>query len=200
MANTIDIQQLYVAYFNRPADAAGLTYWSGVLDTNPNALQDISRAFAASAEYRAEYVGDSNREIVDEVYENLFNRDADAAGLNYWTDLLNRNIVTIDNVVAEISAAAVGNDKIVFDGKVAVAALFTERLDLPNEQAAYAGNAAIDLVEDFLETIKDQATVTAALSTGAVDWVISRVLGANTFGADIELVGVQTDIEPAPVF
>lgn len=197
---TLDIQKLYVAYLSRPADTAGLTYWNGVLASNPDGLQDIARAFSTSAEYRAEYAGDSNREIVDDVYENLFGRDPDAAGLNYWTDLLDRNVITIDNVVTQISRAAVGTDQVVFAGKIAAASLFTERLDLPNEQAAYAGNTANDLAEDFLETIKDPASALAALNTGTVDAWIARIVGANTFGTDVDLVGVQTGVEPAPVF
>jgi hypothetical protein len=44
-------QQLYVAYFNRPADALGLAYWM----TKDAAA--ASTAFASSAEYAATYAG-----------------------------------------------------------------------------------------------------------------------------------------------
>ncbi|HEX8787691.1 MAG TPA: DUF4214 domain-containing protein, partial [Telluria sp.] len=55
-----EVEQLYVAYFSRPADPAGLTYWANVLGTNPNGYQTISAAFAGSAEYQAAYAGMDN--------------------------------------------------------------------------------------------------------------------------------------------
>lgn len=198
--NLLKIQSLYVSYFNRPADPAGLKYWNDVLTSNPGSLKDIARTFALSAEFRLEHADDSNREIVEEIYENLFGRDPETGGLNYWTDLLDRKVITIDNVATHISSAAIGLDKVIFDGKVAAANLFTQRLDLPREQAAYQGNAALDLAEDFLETIKDQASLTTALATDTVDFWISRIVTGNPFGSDVVLVGVQTDAEPVPLF
>lgn len=198
---TFDIQKLYVTYFGRPADSAGLDYWTGILAANPNGLQDISRAFMASSEYRAEYAGDSNRDIIDDIYENLFERDAQAADLNYWSGLLDRNEITIDTLVEQIANGATGSDKVVFEGKVALATMFTERLDLPSEQAAYAGERAIDLAEDFLETVRDQATLDAALNPAVVDYWIARMTGAQGAGAEqAALVGVQVDPELLPVF
>ena len=35
------VQQLYVAYFSRPADVAGLAYWTNILATNPSGYQMI---------------------------------------------------------------------------------------------------------------------------------------------------------------
>lgn len=196
--STFDVQKLYVAYFGRPADSAGLDFWTGVVTDNRATIDDVSRAFASSAEYRAEYAGDSNRDIVDDIYENLFGRDADLVGLNYWTDQLNRGVITIDNAVTKIAEGATGNDKVIFEGKVALATMFTERLDLPGEQAAYTGERAIDLAEDLLEIVRDQATADAALNPAVVDFWIARIVAGQTGQAS--LVGVQVDAEPLPVF
>ncbi|MBC3910326.1 DUF4214 domain-containing protein, partial [Undibacterium sp. NL8W] len=48
MANTAaDIQKLYIAYFNRPADPSGLAYWMAQSFT----LNQIADSFSKQAEY-----------------------------------------------------------------------------------------------------------------------------------------------------
>ncbi len=43
------IQKLYVAYFRRPADAAGLAYWESVVTAAKGSPTSGAAAFAASA-------------------------------------------------------------------------------------------------------------------------------------------------------
>ena len=119
------VQQLYVAYFSRPADVAGLAYWTNILATNPDGYQMISANFASSAEYKAMYAGQDNRAVVSTVYQHLFGRPAETAGVDYWAKALDNKVITIDNVVTQIAAGAQSTDKIAYDGKVAVAAVFT---------------------------------------------------------------------------
>ena len=42
---TADIQKLYVAYFNRPADYKGLSFWNTVLN-NGSSIEFVSETFA----------------------------------------------------------------------------------------------------------------------------------------------------------
>ena len=171
-ANTFAVQKLYIAYFSRPADAAGLDYWVKAVGSNPNALQEASAAFATSKEYRDTYAGLDNRAKVMEVYDNLFSRAGDTAGVDYWTNLLNSNKVTIDNMVTEIAKGAQGNyDGVILNGKVSAAAVFTERLDLPSEKTAYSGAAANKIAVDWIATIKDLQSGAANNDPGVVDGV-----------------------------
>lgn len=199
--NVLDVQKLYVSYFSRPADPGGLQYWTNALTTNPGALQELSRQFSLSQEYRDNFAGMDNRGIVSEVYQNLFGREAEAAGVNYWADLLDRNAISIDNVVTNIAAGAAGNDRVAFNGKVAVATQFTERLDQPNEVTAYAGDAANDLAVEFLATVKDLTSAATAMDPGVVDSWIARIVTAHGTGFEgAALIGVQTETYSAPVF
>lgn len=190
----LDIQELYVAYFNRPADVAGLDYWKDALDANPDALQELSHNFSTSQEYRDTFAGMDNRAVVNEVYMNLFGRAAETAGVDYWANLLDNRMVTIDNVVTQIADGAEGQDEVAFMGKIAAAALFTDRLDEPNEMAAYKGDAANDIATEFLATIKDLSSAADALDTDVVDAWIDRIVDAHTAG-ETALVGVQTGVE-----
>jgi hypothetical protein len=189
-----EVQKLYVAYFSRPADVQGLNYWTGILQNNPAGYELISHTFATSPEYQQAYSGMNNSQVVNAIYQHLFSRSAEAGGLAYWTDLLDRHVVTVDNAVRDISKAAVNQDKFAYDAKVAVAGAFTTRLDLPSEQKAYAG-ANNKLAIDYVANVKDLQTAAAGMDPGNIDGVINKML-ANPVGVDghAQLVGV-TDMQ-----
>ena len=81
-ATATELQQLYIAYFGRAADPTGLDYWTGQGTT--------TKAFAAHMyaqnEFKSVYGSLSTENQVNQIYQNLFDRDADAAGLLYWTN------------------------------------------------------------------------------------------------------------------
>lgn len=52
-----DIQKLYVAYFGRPADPAGLAFWETQVEAANGSTAAVSAQFAASAEYKSTYAG-----------------------------------------------------------------------------------------------------------------------------------------------
>jgi Domain of unknown function (DUF4214) len=188
-----EVQKLYVAYFSRPADTAGLAYWANILATNPNGYQQISASFAGSQEYRDTYAGMDNSAIVGAVYQHLFGRPAESAGVQYWANLLNQHTITIDNVVTQIAAGAQGSDKFAYDAKVAVAGAFTAHLDLPEEQKAYSGAAANKIAIDYLAAVHDLMSASAGMDPGNIDLTISKIVSGGTsgFAGDAaQLVGV----------
>lgn len=197
--DVIEIQKLYVAYFGRPGDPIGIDYWTDVLDDNGPTLADVSAWFAASQEYSGEYAGLNNRAIVTEVYDNLFGRAAETAGVDYWAGLMDRGVISIKDVVEHISEAAIGNDSVVFNGKVAAASLFAARLDRPAEMLAYSGQAANDIAMEFLATIRDLSSAANALDPAVVDGYIDRIVAAQGPGpGDVGLVGVAPTPELVP--
>lgn len=198
--DVIEVQKLYVAYFGRPGDPDGIEHWTDALDANAITLADVSDSFAASQEYRDTYAGLDNRTIVNDVYENLFGRAADEAGLNYWTNLMDRGVISIDDVVRDVSEAAVGIDSTAFNGKVAAASMFTLRLDEPSEVAAYQGDAAKQISMDFLATVKDLGSAADALKPDVVDAWIDRIVDAHTAAAQaVQLVGQAPVAEALPI-
>ncbi|QOY93842.1 DUF4214 domain-containing protein [Massilia sp. UMI-21] len=181
-ANTTAVQKLYISYFSRPADAAGLTYWTTQLASNPNALQELSRQFSVSQEYIDTYAGMDTRAKVAEVYDNLFGRQAETAGVDYWANLLNNNQITVDNMVTQIAAGAQGSDLFAYNAKVSAATEFTAHLDLPTEQTAYSGMAANKIAVDWIAGIKDLQSAAMAMDPGVIDSVIARIVGGGTTG------------------
>ena len=167
-------QQLYVAYFNRPADTIGLAYWM----TKDAAA--ASAAFSVSAEYVATYAGMSNAQIVNAIYTNLFGRGAEPAGLTYWGAALSAGTVSVSNAVTAIAAGAQGTDKVAYDSKVTAATAFTAALDTSAEIIGYSGVGANNAAKAWMNTITDAATATAASSATVLNASIATVVAAGT--------------------
>jgi hypothetical protein len=171
-----EVQKLYVAYFSRPADTAGLSFWTNVLATDPNGYQKISAAFSTSAEYKAAYAGMDNRAVVTAVYSHLFGRAAESAGVDFWSHALDTKAMTVDNMVTQVAAGAQGNDLLAYNAKVAVSTAFTERLDQPVEAKAYTGDHANQIAVDFIATVKDLQSAATARDPGMIDSVINHIV------------------------
>ena len=172
-----EVQKLYVAYFSRPADPAGLTYWANVLQASPSGWQQMSAQFSTSAEYKAVYAGMDNRAIVAEVYDNLFGRAPEAAGLDYWVGELNRGAISIDNVVTQVAAGSQNLDRTVFNGKVSIAETFTAHVNTDAEIAAYRGVAANNIAIDYLDGVNSLETIAMYRDPGPIDATIARIVG-----------------------
>lgn len=133
---------LYVAYFDRAPDPAGLQFWIDQLD-NGRDFSTISQDFADSAEAQAiyPYLSDDNDlgtispiAFITNIYANLFGRVPDQAGLEFWTGVLESGSVAPGDMVEAISLGAVDNlngngffDRSVLDNKIECARYFTEQ-------------------------------------------------------------------------
>lgn len=174
------VQQLYVAYFGRPADVAGLDYWTNVVETNKGSTTAVSANFALSAEYTAAFAGMSNTQIVDKIYSNLFGRPADTAGRDYWVGLLTAGTIKVATIVADVANGAQTTDKEIIENKVAGATAFTTALDLPAEQAGYNGTAALNLAKTFIAGITTDASLATAIAPATLNTTVAGVVAAGT--------------------
>jgi len=179
MATQFDtqLQQLYVAYFNRPADPDGLAFYAGHLTTGATTLAAISASFAASAEYRAEYNQVTNAGVVTAVYQNLFGHAPDAAGLAFYTKALDDRTMTVDTMVTWIANGAQSTDKVAYDSKVNVAVAFTNALDTAEEKAGYNVPAAQEAAKEMLAGITTAAQATTAIA--GIDAQVDAVIDAG---------------------
>lgn len=114
--STTQIQQLYTAYLNRPVDAAGLEYWKeqnvSMADLRANLAND------AQPEY-VELYGDRTRaELVEAIYQNMFGRSAEPAGIEYWVNGEGSTVPAsqLQQLFIEAASAA---DRLTFNERVA---------------------------------------------------------------------------------
>ncbi|MGZ8357353.1 MAG: Ig-like domain-containing protein [Telluria sp.] len=78
MSTPAFVEQLYLSFFGRAADAAGRAYWSQALDAGVMSAAEMTRLFLDSAEFAAAV------EPVARLYYSAFDRIPDAAGLGFW--------------------------------------------------------------------------------------------------------------------
>ena len=128
--NTDAVQRLYVAYFNRPADPASLTVYEAMLPTDREATQAELEAiaetyFSPSSEYQNLYSGMSNAQVINQLYQNLFGREAEAEGLLHWTGKLQDGSETFASIALQLTYSAQGTDLDSINGKITAAAAFT---------------------------------------------------------------------------
>ncbi len=193
MANTAaDIQKLYIAYFNRPADPNGLTYWMAQGLT----LGQIADSFSKQAEYATVFAGKTTEDTVNTIYNNLFGHKADVAGLNYWTGQLLNGKVTLGQAALAILGGATGADKVAVDSKVAAATSFTTAIDTNEEIVAYSLPSNTALAKDWLSKVLDSATQASQIAVQ--DAVLTSIV--NGGGVKDFTLTSNTDIATAENF
>lgn len=98
--------RLYQAAFNRTPDKGGLGFWINAMD-NGTSLQSVAQGFTLTNEYKEAY-GDSlsNRELVAKYYQNILHRAPEAAGLDFWSGVLDKKQASVAEVLAGISESA----------------------------------------------------------------------------------------------
>ena len=77
-ASIAEVQKAYVAYYGRPADPAGLEYWATRVDAE-GGIDALVSEFGNSAEASARFGALSQSDAVDEIYQQIFGRAAEAA-------------------------------------------------------------------------------------------------------------------------
>jgi len=209
------VQSLYVAYFGRPAEPAGLTYWTG--QTNAT-VAEVSAAFAQQTEYTSVYGGLTRSQTVSQLYQNLFGRSAAADELNYW---VNSGDITVDRMALALVNGASGTDRLLLDSKVQYASALTSSasstatvsslntaFDTPATavvingagyatQAAYLTAIGISATSTASQVATAQATYLAA-ATAAQNAVTNPVFAATGSTPATGLGNGQTVITAAP--
>ncbi|MDF2466745.1 MAG: hypothetical protein K0Q43_4980, partial [Ramlibacter sp.] len=189
------LESLYLAYFGRPADFDGLVFYT----SNPNFdIWSVAAAFSASPESQALYgTGVAPNFIsaatINAIYQNLFNRDAEPAGLSYWAGEVASGRLTAAGAAYGILLGAQNDDAIAVANKLAASAAFTAALDTAPEIIGYTGDDAAAAARAWLATVSaDPATLTAALA--GVDAAVAAVVAVGgTIGPSYTLTtGVDT--------
>lgn len=179
---TAQVQQAYVAFFNRPADLAGLNYWT----SSPAAsVANLLDAFSKTPEYTSLYSNMNSTQLVNAVYQNLFGRPVESVdALNYWVGLLDKGTVTLGSIAATVADLAITNktaDGTLVSNKVAAATAFTTSLSTASNATAAtayatANSTGLQAVKNWLAAVtSDATTLTNATSTTTLDSLLSTV-------------------------
>nr|WP_298410239.1 DUF4214 domain-containing protein [uncultured Halomonas sp.] len=119
------VQQLYVAYYGRPGDRDGLSYWADRVEEEGEG--NIIDAFGESQEFYQRYGSLDETTLVNNLYQQIFGRDADEGGLAYYVKALTDGIKSLSEIALTISNAAQGKDVEVMKGRLEIADAYTEK-------------------------------------------------------------------------
>jgi len=125
-ATSTQLQELYVAYFGRAADPTGLDYWTEQGITQAAFAADMY----AQNEFSSAYGSKTVEAQVNQIYKNLFDREADVAGLTYWTQEINLGNLQVAEIATHLIWAAQNNsgsaaDKTALSNRTAAAIAYT---------------------------------------------------------------------------
>jgi len=156
------VQEMYVAYYGRPADPGGLEWWSGKLSDASGNLNEIIESFGSSDEYQQRFAGFSDEVLVNNIFLQVLGRDADAAGLDFYVGKISSGDMTLATLALNVANGIEegGSDDAVFRNKLEVADAYTQAVD--EGQFSYTD---IDSAKRILDDVDDsEASRTAALS------------------------------------
>lgn len=177
------VQQLYIAYFGRPADTVGLAYWAGQIDAANGSIAAVQAGFSASAESTALFGNKSTIDKVTAIYQNAFGRAPEPAGLAYWVAQLDSGKVTQAQASWTIQQSAGAGDAAAVQNKLTAAQAFTAQIDTTAEIQGYQGDAAAASARAFLATVtQSNATATAAVNGAAAALNTAVAASANASG------------------
>lgn len=188
----ITVEEIFIALFGRPVDPEGLNFFNDATDKGKdlNKIGDLS----ASEEYQSRFFNKSNAERIDTIYNDLFGRNAEPEGLNFFLGRLESGVQSLNTIAIDIISGALGTDRTIIDNKLAAAQKFFDALDTPAKIAAYAGLEAAVAARDFLAVVtKDTASIPSeAEAVEAVKQLLSLGNDTGSGGAVITL-SIDTD-------
>jgi hypothetical protein len=182
-----EIVKLYVGYYNRAPDPAGLNFWIASFDKGFS-LAAMAVDFSTQAETLKNYPFFLNatpsradyEAFLTSVYANLFAKTPDAPGLKFWADNLVAKTFNVGEVISQLIAGATTSpDKDVVANKVAVGVDFYIKA---NAQPVYVFDA-----DDIATATQIQKNVTADVSSVATAKAATDayINGLNTLSTNL---------------
>ncbi len=174
--------KLYVATFNRASDRAGFNYWATQLSNTSMTIDQIASSFFDQPETQLLYKDLGTSAFIDAIYQNLFNRDSDEAGKEYWQGELDKGNISKNMFILAVMNGANGSDKDILDNKTKVAEYFTIT------QSANDTELAKKILENINETNLSVTNITDELDKLyyypldgmiGVDWIIHESSESN---------------------
>ncbi len=150
------VYMMYVGYFGRPPAPTGLEYFVDILDDNENGLAVLFDDFWEADETQENYAGLSLAESVDQVFNQLFGRNAEPEGRDFWVSELEAGNTSLPALAADVAFSAEadgGADADVLNAKIATSMLWTNALDTQAELDAFDTEAGRETARDLLSTI-----------------------------------------------
>jgi len=213
------VEQLYVAYFGRPADPAGLVNFENALaqidapttvaalaaDYSTNAaIKSLVDTFSTSKESQTLYGSGTTQQFVTAIFVNVLNRQPASGGLTYWSNAIDVDGLSKGDAALGIMAGALANtttqglqDTALINNRISVASYFSGQVSALNAVSAYSGSSAATAARTFLSGVTSSST--AASYDPAVVTAVQALLSAVASSFTGNYCGVTTGTYPGSV-
>ena len=185
------VQELYVAYFGRPADPNGLVNFENALQnagaptditglaqaySSNQAVKTLIDSFGTSKESQTLYGAGSTEDFVKAVFQNVLGRQPASSGLSYWSGAISSGSLSQSDAALAIMSGAATNsshssqgqtDQTLVNNRLSVAANFTAQVSTQNAVTYYSGSAAAQSARNMLALVDSTTIVTSFQSTVA---------------------------------
>lgn len=146
-------QKLFVAFYNRPGDSAGIQFWANQIDSANGSLAGIIDAFADSAEAASLFTANqSTEDRINTIYQNILGRDADPDGLAFYAGQINSGDLTLPRLSLNILEGVTGADIATLTNRLSAANAFTN--EVQSQSLNYVGNEAAAIARTYLRSIQ----------------------------------------------
>lgn len=186
----ISLEGIYVAYFGRAADPAGLSYWLGQ-ESAGSSDSTIALQFVPQTETLALYPAlntpatlesspSSQASFITSVYQNLFGHAPDPAGLSYWQAQLTAG-ANPGFMVYQIIIGATGTDATTVANRETVSSNYTNAITAhTNPPLSWNGNTDPAQSRAIITTINSTAATVTTAATYIAQDIGNDVTGTNS--------------------
>ena len=188
---TTEIQQIYIGYLGRAADKAGLDYWVEQITSDALTLEQLRANITnEQQEYTDGYGKLSRSELVDQVYQTLFERAPDDAGKEYWVSGDGKD-VNADQLIKAFLDGASTDDQTILNNKTEVAEYYTAAAGTNYDKTA-ATTTIGDVTADPATVTTAKGTVDTTLKTD-ITYTLTADMTSVTEGNAVTFTVTATD-------
>ncbi len=199
---------LYVATFGRAPDPDGIQYWQDRFDSGELDLAGVASNMMMSTEAQTRFPGGlDNADLISVIYNNLFDREPDAEGLNYWVEQMETGAMSREMAIAYIvegARAPTGdpNDAVILNERVSAAREYLEQVEAGlrgfsmNEADSVVGNITRDIIADPAPPEPDPVAPAPSPDPGDFPFtIISETPTLDSSGYDIMYFNINDVLE-----
>ena len=157
-----DVEAMYLAYYGRPGDPEGVTYWAERLESVDGDMDEIIDAFGTSEEYTERFSTLDNETLINNIYQQLFGRDADSGGLAFYVERLESGMASLPSIALQIYDGRDGLDRVIIANKLTVAHAFTDHVE--DNGLSYGSNLIDDAIALMASVDENNDSLSSAVA------------------------------------
>jgi len=161
----------YIAYYGRPADVAGLKWWAKELERTNGNIWPLIDDFSNTPENQRRFGNKNQRDMVNGLYNQMFARDGDSEGLNWYENWLKKEGNTVASIAITLLDGAKDNDVITLDNRRKVARHYFAKMEAKGGKDFISETQMAQLLTDVKQN-SDTANAVCRRFTELIDGVV----------------------------